>query len=36
MLTSRVAHGLYPQYGFTPLANHEKFMERYDPDALSR
>ena len=36
MLATRDAHGLYAQYGFTPLANPEKFMERYDPDALSR
>jgi GNAT superfamily N-acetyltransferase len=36
ILATRDAHGLYAQYGFTPLANPEKFMERYDPDALSR
>jgi len=36
MLATRDAHGLYAQYGFTSLANPDKFMERYDADALSR
>lgn len=36
MLATRDAHGLYAQYGFTPLAAPERYMERYDPDALSR
>ncbi len=31
MLATRDAHGLYAQFGFTPLAAPEKFMERYDP-----
>ena len=36
MLATRDAHGLYAQYGFTPLTNPDRFMERYDADALSR
>lgn len=36
MLATRDAHGLYASYGFSPLASAERFMERYDPDALSR
>jgi GNAT superfamily N-acetyltransferase len=36
MLATRDAHGLYAQYGFTPLAHPERLMERYDADALSR
>ena len=35
MLATRDAHGLYAQYGFTPLAHPERIMERYDADALS-
>jgi GNAT superfamily N-acetyltransferase len=36
MLATRDAHGLYAQYGFSPLSNPASFMERYDADALSR
>jgi GNAT superfamily N-acetyltransferase len=36
MLATRDAHELYRQYDFVPLAHPERFMERYDPDALSR
>lgn len=36
MLATRDAHGLYARHGFAPLANPGNFMERYDPDALSR
>ncbi|GAA0724341.1 GNAT family N-acetyltransferase [Dokdonella soli] len=36
MLATRDAHDLYAQYGFTPLEHPPGFMERYDPDALSR
>jgi GNAT superfamily N-acetyltransferase len=36
MLATRDAHALYTQFGFTPLAAPESFMERYDADALSR
>ncbi len=33
MLATRDAHGLYAQFGFTPLSAPEKFMERFDPNA---
>jgi hypothetical protein len=36
MLATRDAHGLYAQFGFTPLAHPERIMERYDAAALSR
>jgi GNAT superfamily N-acetyltransferase len=36
MLATRDAHGLYAQFGFTPVARPERIMERYDADALSR
>ena len=36
LLATRDAHGLYARHGFTPLANPDNFMERYDPGALSR
>lgn len=36
MLATRDAHDLYARHGFAPLANPDSFMERYDPDALSR
>jgi GNAT superfamily N-acetyltransferase len=36
MLATRDAHELYARHGFAPLARPEVFMERYDPDALSR
>ncbi|HJT97211.1 MAG TPA: GNAT family N-acetyltransferase [Rhodanobacteraceae bacterium] len=36
MLATRDAHGLYEQFGFTPLAHPERIMERYDAEALSR
>jgi len=36
MLATRDAHGLYAQYGFTPIGNPDRFMERYDAGALSR
>lgn len=36
MLATRDAHGLYAGFGFKPLANPQRFMERYDADALSR
>lgn len=31
-LVTRDAHKLYEQFGFTPLANAERHMERYDPE----
>lgn len=36
LLATSDAHGLYAQHGFAPLANPVRFMERHDPDALSR
>jgi GNAT superfamily N-acetyltransferase len=33
MLATRDAHGLYDQYGFTPLHTPERWMEKVDPDA---
>lgn len=36
LLATRDAHGLYAPFGFRPLAAPERFLERYDPDALSR
>jgi GNAT superfamily N-acetyltransferase len=36
MLATQDAHGLYAHYGFMPLAAPERFMERFDADALSR
>jgi GNAT superfamily N-acetyltransferase len=32
ILTTRDAHGLYAQGGFTPLKAPERFMERHQPD----
>lgn len=33
-LVTRDAHGLYKQFGFTPLANPQRYMERSDPENL--
>jgi len=33
ILTSRDAQGLYSRYGYTPLRNPERWMERFNPDA---
>lgn len=33
VLATRDAHGLYAQFGFTPLKKPEIFMERHDPNA---
>lgn len=30
------AHGLYARFGFSPLANPDLHMERYDPDVYER
>jgi len=35
-LVTRDAHGLYEQFGFTPLANPQRYMERHDPDVYRR
>lgn len=32
-LATADAHALYGQFGFTPLARPERYMERYQPDA---
>lgn len=34
LLATRDAHGLYRQYGYTPLNNPERWMERFDPQAV--
>jgi len=36
MLATRDAHGLYAQYGFTPLENPERLMARLDQDVYAR
>lgn len=36
MLATRDAHGLYQQYGFSPLENPERLMQRLDPDIYAR
>jgi GNAT superfamily N-acetyltransferase len=36
LLGTRDAHGLYGQFGFTPLRAPERFMERHDPDVYAR
>jgi GNAT superfamily N-acetyltransferase len=36
LLATRDAHELYAQYGFTPLANPARFMERHDPEVYTR
>jgi len=35
-LVTRDAHGLYGNFGFTPLAHAERHMERTDPDIYTR
>ncbi len=32
ILTTRAAHGLYSQFGFTPVKAPERFMERHQPN----
>jgi GNAT superfamily N-acetyltransferase len=34
-LLTRDAHGLYRQFGFTPLAAPDRWMERWIPDAYA-
>ncbi len=36
VLATRDAHGLYARFGFTPLAQPERFMQRWDPDVYRR
>jgi GNAT superfamily N-acetyltransferase len=35
-LVTNDAHGLYKQFGFTPIANQERFMERIVPNIYKR
>lgn len=35
-LLTRDAHGLYAQFGFTPLEAPERWMERHDPEVYQR
>lgn len=35
MLATRDAHGLYQQFGFTPLAQPERFMQLHRPDVYT-
>lgn len=36
ILTTRDAHGLYAQVGFTPVKFPERYMERHDPNVYER
>jgi GNAT superfamily N-acetyltransferase len=36
MLATLDAHGLYQQYGFTPLAAPERFLERHNPNIYTQ
>ena len=36
MLGTKDAHGLYRRFGFTPLADPARFMERHDPEVYHR
>lgn len=36
LLATWDAHGLYAQFGFTPLAKPERIMERIDPEIYTR
>jgi len=36
MLATRDAHGLYAQFGFTPLTNVDRWMEIHNPDIYKR
>lgn len=33
ILLTRDAHGLYEKFGFTPIRNPDRWMQRWDPDA---
>lgn len=35
-LLTRDAHGLYQQFGFTPLAKPDRYMELHDPEVYER
>jgi len=36
MLATRDAHGLHEKFGFTPLGNPARFMERHDPEVYTK
>ena len=36
LLATKDAHGLYARFGFAPLANPTRFLERFDPDVYAR
>jgi len=36
MLATRDAHSLYATFGFTPLSNTDRWMERWTPDIYQR
>lgn len=36
VLATRDAHGLYRQFGFTEIANPDRWMHRWDPDVYTR
>jgi len=36
ILATKDAHGLYKQFGFTPLINVERWMQILDPDVYKR
>ena len=36
VLVTRDAHGLYADYGFTPLAHPERSLEAFDPEIYTR
>ena len=36
MLATRDAHGLYAKFGFTPLKNPERWMEKHDSEIYTR
>ena len=35
LLATKDAHGLYARFGFAPLANPARFLERFDPDVYA-
>lgn len=36
VLATRDAHALYAKFGFTPIANPERWMHRWDPEVYTR
>jgi GNAT superfamily N-acetyltransferase len=36
MLATKDAHGLYARFGFAPLANPARLLERFDPDVYAQ